>query len=365
MFFDRIVGQERVKRLLASSLENGRLAHAYLFEGPSGVGKDAMAVSMAMGLNCGKRIPGGCGECVTCRRLLRLEEPAFFWIQPLPIRPKSMKEDKYLELVRERNLSRVNEPYRPPESVEEITKLPIIGVEAIRSLKQETRLKLTGEGRRAIVISHADRMNLEAANTLLKLLEEPPEGTLMILTSAIPALLLPTIRSRCQCVPFDMLSEDVVSEALVRNWNFPEERARFFARMSGGSLEQALMLSQEGFDEKRDAAFDLLDLILETDPTAVFDGIETFQKDRDRTAVREILQVLLSILRDLVLLRAGVKDRFMHNDRVERLEQFGRLHPEHAWENTAENVGRAIAFIEKNVYLSLALITLNPQFEPH
>lgn len=228
MEFESVIGQRRIIGNLISSIENHRLGHAYLFTGPQGVGKDALALAMVLGMKCQNQIPGGCGVCAICSRIMRLEDPGFHFIQPVPSRPKSMKEEKYNEILRERAVLRLQNPYKPVHFAPELNTLPVIGIESVRSVKQESRLMLFGGGKRLILISQAEKMTVPAANSLLKLLEEPPDDTILLLTSSVPNQMLSTILSRCQRLHLDMLSENDVEEALIRRWKIPARRPVFY-----------------------------------------------------------------------------------------------------------------------------------------
>ncbi|HDQ44449.1 MAG TPA: hypothetical protein ENN17_02970, partial [bacterium] len=179
MMFSRVIGQRRVKEILRSGIRKNRLAHAYLLYGPEGAGMEAIAIASAYSLLCRDKQAGGCGNCPECRRVSRLEHPAFRLVFPVPARPKSMPADKYQKVLRERALQRMDDPYREISFLPELTGIPAIGIDEIRSLKKEVILKLTEDTDRVLVILSADKMTPAAANSLLKLLEEPPERTIL------------------------------------------------------------------------------------------------------------------------------------------------------------------------------------------
>jgi DNA polymerase III subunit delta' len=357
--FDRVVGQRRVKALIASALEKKRLPHALLFTGPRGIGKDALAAALGLGFVCEKRVPAGCGICPACARRLRLEDPGFRFIQPVPSRPKSMKEEKYFEILRERALARIRNPYRSVTFAPELTTAPVIGIDAIRSLRQESRLMLFGGGMRVILISGADAMTVPAANSLLKLLEEPPEDTLILLTAPAQGFLLPTIVSRCQTLRLDRLSDVDIENALAERWETPREAARVIARMSGGSLDRALELADGDFEWRRDCAFQVLHAMVERNPTAQIDGFDTFLKNTDKTDFQGILQMLLALLRDLQQIRLGREDLKLDAKAAQSLASFLKQHPDMDIDRAARSVLRAIDFGQKNVYLPLVLYSLD------
>jgi DNA polymerase-3 subunit delta' len=356
-----VYGQKRVKALLASSLRKNRLAHAYLFYGQPGVGKDAMAIGMAMGLNCSEKSFGGCGGCDSCRRTLQHENPAFRMVFPFPTRPKSMKEEKYFGLYREALLKRVGNPYIEPDAFTELSTLPIIGIEEIAALKRELALKSTGQRYRIFLVSHADRMTVPASNSLLKILEEPPEGAVFFLTTSTPGRLLSTIVSRCQKMRFDTLAESDISEALQERWQQPADQAAFFAGLSNGSLQRALELSQNKFLEKRDAILAFLESSFSPEMEIRYGAVDALIQGREKSEVLFLLHILTILLRDILALHPDTCLDILNTDRRERLEQLVALWPRLETGRGMTVVGQAIDRIEKNVYLPLVLYELSRQ----
>ena len=359
MAFDWVYGQSRVKQLLVSSLNRKRLAHAYLFHGQSGVGKDAMALAMALSLNCTEERLEGCGRCVSCSQIMNLEYPHFRMLMPIPSRPKVMKEEKYRGILRERALQRIRNPYQQVTYSPEITILPVIGISHVRLLKREVMLKVAGGKHRVFLISHADQMTLEAANSLLKLLEEPPERTILFLTTSFPARLLETIVSRCQVVRFDSLSDEDIKRALIHRLELPEEKAAFLACMAGGSLQRGLDLAEEGFDTRRETALVFLERSLEEDVTGRMECVEGLLERQDKVEIYEMLRILQVWLRDLLHLSWGSRQRVLNIDCMDKLERFRRKWSGFDVQAGLASIQQSIDFIEKNVYLSLIMHSLS------
>lgn len=362
MAFENVFGQERVKKILISSLENNRLAHAYLFHGCSGVGKSAMGISIAMSLVCHEKVIGGCGKCPACLNIQSLQHPCFRLVLPVPTCPKGMNEKKYLGILKERLIQKMNNPYQKITYSPELTTIPVIGIDQVRTMKQELILKVPGGGYRLFLISHAERLTLSAANSLLKLLEEPPPGTLVILTTSLPGQLLNTILSRCQIIRFDTLQEEVIESALIERWEVDERKAKFFARMAGGSLQRALDLTEEGFEEKRQAALSFLEDSFEGDILNRLNGVEKLLNGRDRSELQFILQIVLTLLRDLFHLKAGHKELLINIDHFESLNRLHTEWPQFNVEAGMKCVEQAIDLVEKNVYLSLIVNSLSQKF---
>jgi len=198
MLWDNVVGHKAVCSALASAVERDRVNHAYLFTGPSAVGKFIVAKTLAASLLCPH---GGCGECNTCRRVMEEKHPDLMVVRPAG-----------------KN----------------------IPVETIRALRMDAFKKPLESARKVYIIKSADRMWEEGASTLLKVLEEPPGDVVFILVSASVGTLLPTIRSRCQEITFSHIPLDELKTYLLEHKDVAPERADLIVRLTGGVLGRAL-----------------------------------------------------------------------------------------------------------------------------
>ncbi|MBN2104430.1 DNA polymerase III subunit delta' [bacterium] len=359
MAFESVIAQDRIKKIFTLALKNKRLAHAYLLHGLPGVGKDAMAIRLAMGLNCEKQNIQGCGKCLPCRQIQKLEHPSVKIILPAPTRPKSMKIEKYNEMVREKTLERIGNPYQEVSFAPAITAIPSIGIDQIRTLKHEIILKQQRGQYRVFILSHADRMTIPAANSLLKLLEEPPPETILILTTSAPDRILSTIASRCQKIRFDALSDTDIEQAFIHQWKFERDNARFFSRLACGSAQRALALANGHFEELRTTAWDYLNFSIQGNQLKRMDECDGLIRRLDKTGVQSMLQLLLTWLRDLICLKAGVTEKMINIDREETLNQFLQQFDDMDLELAISYTEHAIASLRKNVYLSLIVHTLS------
>lgn len=224
--FHLIRGQERALDLLTTLLSKGCIPHALIFAGIDGIGKQTAARAFAMACNCldprpcapSDRAPMGtsqvnpCGRCRNCRRIHSDNHPDVIHVRPSG------------HLIR-------------------------IGV--IRELIQRLTLKPHETGRRVVVIAEAHRLNPEAGNALLKLLEEPPDKTLLILTTRQISDLLPTIASRGQQIRFLPLRAEIMTELLIENEGLGAEDAAAASVLAGGSYTRALTMVQDGWIAKR------------------------------------------------------------------------------------------------------------------
>jgi len=202
-----LYGQEKAKKIVSRMFHSGRLSHAYLFRGPDGVGKQLCAKLFAAHLNCQSPAgDGGCGVCPSCRKFLSGNHPDILVVSP---ENGTIKIDRIRELCRSLT-------YPPYES-------------AVR----------------VVILEDIHTMRPEAANSLLKTLEEPPENNVLILTAELSREILPTIISRCQTVPFYGLSTSQTIEVL--RGQFPDlgdVEADILARLSDGSPGKALLLKE-------------------------------------------------------------------------------------------------------------------------
>ncbi len=220
MFFSEIQGQDRAIRMLQAAFQGQRLHHAYLFEGPDGVGKSFTAQAFTQLLLCESPSDGEpCGQCKSCRRVQEQLHPNL-----RVIKRQFSKEKGALE--------------------------QFIKVDQIRELKEALAIKAYEGGRRVIQIEEPELMNQSTANALLKTLEEPGPNTHFLLISSEANRLLPTILSRCQPIQFQPLSPKIVRQLLLQQGKTPEgeslseEQAELCAQLSGGSIGYGLKLAQ-------------------------------------------------------------------------------------------------------------------------
>lgn len=232
MPWSRVIGQKRVKNLLLRTLQNGRLPHAYLFYGMEGVGKDAMAIELASTLHCERAAEEACGECASCLKMHSLEHPDIKFVVALPVGKNEEADDTPLARLPEADVRLVQEQLAlkgmNPYHRVTIPRATIIKINSIRDVRRESSMTTFDRRRRVIIISNADQMGDEAANTLLKTLEEPSGNTMLVLTTAHRDRLLPTIISRCQGVRFDPLSEQEISATY-----FVASSCQYFLHSSG------------------------------------------------------------------------------------------------------------------------------------
>jgi DNA polymerase-3 subunit delta' len=235
-FLATVVAQPTAVGTLRRALAGGRVHHAYLFDGPDGVGKETAAFGLAQALVCERRSAGesdACGQCHACARAVPRAPTT------RPVHPDVV--------VLERGL------YDPATIGRRTPEAQEISIDQVRTLVLARAAFPPHEGRaKVFVVRRAEELSISAANALLKTLEEPGARTHFVLLSATPDVLLPTIRSRTQRVRFAPLPDAVVAELLVARGVEPA-RAAEIASLAGGSMAAAGVLSDPDASAQREA----------------------------------------------------------------------------------------------------------------
>ncbi|HBO70503.1 MAG TPA: DNA polymerase III subunit delta' [Deltaproteobacteria bacterium] len=266
-------GQDRAVGLLLRYLETGRVPHGLLFSGEEGIGKETAALGFAAALFCRSRSgTDACGACPDCRLLRSGSHPNFLRVSP-------------------ENLS--------------------ISIDDIRLLQEELSLKSFSDRPRVVLILPADRMTVQAANALLKTLEEPPPATHLLLVAHRISRLPATIVSRCQKVSFVPLPAETVERILAglpgKGARRPQEEIRWAAACSGGSPGRALAALEEEDGERRE----WLRLLSSFDPAAVFAKAAAWKGGGD---LGPRIAAPLSLVRDAAMISSGGKEGIMNED---------------------------------------------------
>lgn len=265
----QLAGHSRATTLLQQSLRNGQLSHAYLFVGPAHVGKFTLAQNLAQAVNCTSAEPP-CQECTSCRRIAASKHSDIHTVDLISVEKKE------------------------------------IGIRQIAEMQNAAHLP-PFEGRtKVFIFDRAEMLSHEAANSLLKTLEEPPPNILIVLLTSKESALLPTIASRCQRLELRPLSLGQVTDLLVKDHHVAPDKADLLARLSGGCLGWALQaLRDENLLQEREqrlADFARLSGAGTRDRLAyAADLAALFGKGRDRTT--DVLSAWLQWWRDLLLIK--------------------------------------------------------------
>jgi DNA polymerase-3 subunit delta' len=295
----QVFGQDHILGQLEDSLRQGRPAHAYLLVGPSHVGKMTLARNLAQSVNCLQGPGAPCGECDQCVRVARGHHAD----------------------VRIVAVGRA-EPEGPARTV--------IGIGDVKEVLRQVNLKPFEGACSVVIFDTADLMSEEAANALLKTLEEPPPQVLILLLTANEEAVLPTIRSRCRRLMLLPLPKDAMADRLLKDHQASPEEAERLSRLSRGCLGWAITALEggDGLLKQREEELDRLSEACRSGLAARFgyanELAALFSKDRD--AARQSLYLWLRWWRDLLLLKEGGEEYVHNTDRqTELLLQASRL----------------------------------------
>ncbi|MBO6576523.1 MAG: hypothetical protein JJ896_12915 [Rhodothermales bacterium] len=364
MHWDELLGQQRAVETLQSAIERGRVAHAYLFHGPEGVGKRATALAFAQALLCEAGGAAPCGSCGACNKTSKLIHP------DLHVLIAQTNDAKPAE-VQERVHRLVEEPYATIDYTRR-AKLSDPGSSSnkqvqysVARINEELRRVMSFrpvEGRYKIaVLSDADLLRKEAANAFLKLLEEPSPQTVFVLLSARADRMLPTILSRCQHVRFDRLPTDTIERGLLARLSIDQAAAGAIARMADGSFARALDLSaSEELMASRSEVLSFLRNAYQAWSASdkMADQVERLAR-QGREQIKFTLELMLGWIRDLALIRVlGPHAPIVNVDQQTEISKFSaRL--EHADpEHMADLVEEAVSRIDRNANPRLLLTVL-------
>lgn len=274
-------------------LVSDRLPGAMLFTGEEGIGKKLFALEIARALNCRTPKDGeACAVCSSCVRIRKLNYPT------------RDDADEWTQIIWT-DYSDVGLVVAPKR---------VLRVEQMRQIEKEANFRPFEGKARVFLIDEADKLNDASANALLKVLEEPPKTSHLILITARPAMLLPTILSRCQMIRFSPLTPDEIQSHLVKN-DIDTKTARLRARAAGGSMGRALSGDLVTFTSQRKAMLKVLNaLVLSDDRAQLLRSAEQLNEAQYKEEFEERLDVLETLIRDAWMLSLGVDTSLLVNE---------------------------------------------------
>jgi DNA polymerase III subunit delta' len=367
--FRDLIDQQHARILLQSALRSGRIAHAYLFVGPSGVGRLAAAHAFAQALLCASAGDDACGLCGPCRKVAAGTHPDLRIISPGGGDGGGERRAVAVRQVRDLK-PEASYPRRTDAGVERRA----VAIDQVRDLKQEAAYPPYEGKWKVFILEDAEQMRAEAANSLLKVLEEPPPGIVIILLAESIEALLPTLISRSQIVRFTLVPAPDIAQALVERAALPEARARVLAAIAGGRpcVALAAAAAEDEFFARRQEVFSTLRALERGDVIAGLDAAESVLRppDRDeekegrakapRPASKEEIERWLDIAlwwyRDLAIWQATRDPALLTNlDSVDEIAAWaGRVTPGHL-QRVVEAIEQTKAALRRNINPKLAL----------
>jgi DNA polymerase III subunit delta' len=307
------VGHEWAVALLERALANRHTAQAYLFTGASNIGKTHLARELAAALNCTGAEPP-CGECWSCAHIAQGTHPDVVIVEPDGARIK---------------------------------------IDQVRSLQHDLSLSPYRGRWRACIITDFQLATTEAANALLKTLEEPPAHAMLILTATDASLLLPTIVSRCQVLALRAVPVDQIARALVSRWQVREDRAQLLARLSAGRVGWAIRAAQDpAILADREKHLETLLELLRQGRAARITAAERLSKLDD---LSDIIRLWQAWWRDVLLVQNGCEDLVANVDSLDALRLWAARGGAGSAPAALREAETALSRLEQNVNPRLAV----------
>ncbi|MDH4157776.1 MAG: hypothetical protein OEW00_10925 [candidate division Zixibacteria bacterium] len=363
--------QRKAWTILSRSYQNRRIAGTYLFYGRPGLGDWHLAISLAGLLNCeapvkaddGDGLPVPCDRCRTCRQIASLNFEGLLFALPITSHNKlDEATDLTAAVLEEKRL----EPFKILSAAASRS----IPIAVARDVKRRLSQKASAGVTRVVIFYQMERMLPASADALLKLIEEPPGDTVVILTAINPEVLLPTVQSRAQKIRLDRMPEEAIVKYLEENYGTAEDRAVLLARISEGSLGSAIeMLAVDADDDSSRRAVGLLlfrSLFADRPPDTVAHMIDLL-KAKDVGEAEELLRLWQSLLRDCAKYALTGDDSGMVNiDFAPELKRLSKgLWGPPATQLIVENIKNTLADLRRNVHIQGALVALALKIKSH
>lgn len=371
MQFKDVVGQKELKAKLIGTVNENRISHAQLFLGKAGAGSLAMALAYAQYIQCENRQShDSCGSCNSCRKMMKLIHPDLHFAFPVntnkEIKSKPLSDhfiNEWREIVNESPYFTIHDWHK---KINIESKQSLINVHQSQEIIKKLSFKTYEAPFKILFIWHADSLNVQAANKLLKLIEEPTDRTILILIAEEEEQLLKTITSRTQTIRIPAISTEEVQEYIIKNWELYAEQSLQIAHLSEGDLIAAKERVQQS--EESEAFFELFKQWMRACYEADIEKInrwveEVSGKSLGREKQKRFLQFALEIMREAAMRSyaghslsrfQGVEEKF-----IQKFTPF--IHENNLLEvvELLETAGREIS---RNAYSKIVFMDISLRF---
>jgi DNA polymerase III subunit delta' len=316
MSFKDVIGQEKAIQILRNIINNKRINHAYLFTGKEGVGKKTLAFEFAKALNCQHVEGDSCNNCIVCKKIDHFNHP----------------DVRFVDFEEESNL---------------------IKIEQIRELQRDISYKPYESQWKIYIIDHAEWMTQEAANSLLKTLEEPPVYSIIILLAEETDKILTTVISRCQKINLGDISREKLKEYLLKN-SSERERVELISRLANGSMGRAIeLLNNNEFLNIRQELFNFLLDLPSTDTLNIFNNVNKLV-DLLNSGF-PLFDLLISWYHDIIIYKHRNSDELINYDYQQGIKSQFKIYTIEELISIIRLLNNISFYINHNVRKDLAL----------
>ncbi len=349
--FRDLVLQGKVRRFFTAAIESDHLAHAYIFHGSPGCGKEAFALELAQAINCTSDSVKPCYECANCKRIRQFSHPDLHFVFPMPKDYDTQKINQYYK-------ARAKNPYMYIEIEGHLN----ISVDVIRELKNEAKYAPHEAKKRFFIISGADKFSRETSNTFLKLLEEPPATLMIILITDQYHLLLDTIKSRCQPVYFPKFTEQEIMKLIKKysvHQNKPAEEIQTAVTLAKHNLKKIFEYLERDYGEWLDWVYQFLAASTAFNISQISDLIDKVSNRKKKNTISELLDLVIVWLMDAYhyqIFKNTMDITFQEYS--DNIKKFAGITSQVNYENCIALVETARDNINHNAQIPLQLTTL-------
>ena len=367
-----LIGQQTIAERFRGLIDSQRIGSAYLFAGPEGAGKVSMALNLVSLLLCQDPKDGNaCGVCASCTKMKHLNHPNLHLIHAMPRGKNPSENDPYARLsetdfiaMQDEREALTRDPYRDIT----IPGANQILISSIRHIKKELAMKPAESGRQVVLVLQAEKANIQALNSLLKILEEPPAHTTFILTTGSLDMIPLTIRSRCQIVKFNPVPDILLKEYLISR-GIDDSTAQRIARLSAGNVQHAKTLMEADFSEVDTTILDFWRIMMggkvsgrwvtTADITQLIENYTAMAKS-EPAEFRNNLRFMVFWLRDAQLLAStpDANEQLINTHLISELNNFVKFYPGFPYFEMIKKIEATLRDSEYNMYMPALLANL-------
>ncbi|MFY0698086.1 MAG: AAA family ATPase [Balneola sp.] len=362
---NRLIGQKRVKDQIERMIGSGRIGHAYLISGAAGVGKTAFALAFAEAMNGISNI-SDLGTETSSKKSSWFSHPDIHVFIPKPTSANTEDLRERLELLAKDPYEIINFSQRPSLHDESSSKnlQAFYPIDYFRDEIRPVAKLRPNEGDRVVVImTQVETMRKETANAFLKLLEEPSDRLMFILTTESYESLLPTITSRCQHIPLGTLTQAEVEQGLVDIDNIDPDDAKYLARVANGNYAATRFFDVKRLKQNREEIVEFLRHSFSQDASALSKLSQDWQSSNNIEGLIAITNLLEMYIRDLIVYKETENEKLVTNvDQIDSIKKFVEALSEAKLENMLSHIDECRPMLRQNVSPKLIFVVLSFRF---